>query len=140
MKHISLVLSILFWAIASLALAVKLPSTSYSSYSREVTSTESFTIGTGAAFNNISLFNSNTDPIGLECGAAVEEGEDYDDCAQCCQDRVGEGNTGYGDCMTSCKGWALGEERTPLGEVLILLPFITIYAVVRKRKENTEQA
>lgn len=135
MKHKNLILGVLFWAIASVSLAVTLPSSSYFSSSIEITSTESFTIGTGAAFNNITLYNSNTDPVGLECGAGVDNG-DYDTCAQCCQEKVGEGNTGYGDCMTSCKGWALGEEATPAGEVLLLIPFALAYAFIRKRKAS----
>jgi hypothetical protein len=37
--------------------------------------------------------------------------------------------------MTSCEGWALNEEDTPIGETLILIPFALAYAVIRKRKE-----
>ena len=43
----------------------------------------------------------------------------------------------YTTCLNSCgQGKALGE-ITPIGNVLFLLPFIAIYAVIRKRKEET---
>ena len=48
-----------------------------------------------------------------------------------------EQNKKYGNCMTSCEGWALNEEDTPIGETLILIPFALAYAVIRRRKEET---
>ena len=130
----------LFWAIASVCMAISLPSSSYTSqYSY---SEETFTISTGATFGGSMLRNSITDEVGLACGELVDEGR-YDSCAKCCQEKVGYGTGGdsdkrYGDCMTSCDGWALNEEDTPLGESLILLPFIAIYAVIRSNRKDKE--
>lgn len=137
MKNI--ILSALFWIVATMAMAVSLPSMSYTSefsYSEE-----SFTIGSGTTFGGSMLRNSISDEVGLACGEAVNEGDYYGECTNCCKEKIPdynaneEQNKKYGNCMTSCEGWALNEEDTPLGEALILLPFIAIYAVVRKRKQ-----
>lgn len=136
MKNI--ILSMLFWAIASVCMAISLPSSSYTSqYSY---SEETFTISTGATFGGSMLRNSISDEVGLACGEAVNEG-DYEECTDCCKDHIPdynaneEQNKKYGNCMTSCEGWALNEEDTPIGETLILIPFALAYAVIRKRKE-----
>ena len=141
MKNRYFILSMLFWAIASVCMAISLPSSSYTSqYSY---SEETFTISTGATFGGSMLRNSITDEVGLACGESVDEGY-YDSCAECCQKNVegygtgGDSDKRYGDCMTSCDGWALNEEDTPLGEALILLPFIAIYAVVRRNRKDKE--
>lgn len=124
--------------ITSAVMAVSLPSSSYTS--QYAFSEESFSISTGSTFGGSMLRNSITDEVGLACGELVDEGEYYS-CAECCQKNVegygtgGDSDKRYGDCMTSCDGWALNEEDTPLGSSLILLPFIAIYAVVRKRKQ-----
>ena len=138
MKNRYFILSMLFWAIASVCMAISLPSSSYTSqYSY---SEETFTISTGATFGGSMLRNSITDEVGLACGESVDEGINSD-CAECCQEKVSdwnlstEGNMKYGNCMTSCEGWALNEEDTPIGETLILIPFALAYAVIRRRKE-----
>ena len=141
MKNIKLISSIICWMLASVAMAVSLPSSSYTS--QYAFSEESFSISTGSTFAGSMLRSSNHDEVGLACGEAVDEGE-YEECYECCQEKVEgwntgvEGNIKYGDCMTSCEGWALNEEDTPLGESLILLPFIAIYAVIRRNRKDKE--
>ena len=138
MKNRYFILSMLFWAIASVCLAISLPSSSYTSqYSYSV---ETFTISTGATFGGSMLRNSISDEVGLACGEAVNKGN-YDECTDCCIEQIPdynaneEQNKKYGNCMTSCEGWALNEEDTPIGETLILIPFALAYAVIRRRKE-----
>ena len=138
MKNRYFILSMLFWAIASVCMAISLPSSSYTSqYSY---SEETFTISTGATFGGSMLRNSISDEVGLACGEAVNKGK-YDECTDCCIEQIPdynaneEQNKKYGNCMTSCEGWALNEEDTPIGETLILIPFALAYAVIRRRKE-----
>ena len=136
MKNI--ILSALFWMVTTMAMAVSLPSMSYTSefsYSEE-----SFTIGSGTTFGGSMLRNSISDEVGLACGEAVNKGVYYE-CTDCCKKQIPdynaneEQNKKYGNCMTSCEGWALNEEDTPIGETLILIPFALAYAVIRRRKE-----
>ena len=141
MKHINLILSVLFWAVASVSMAITLPSTSYSSsaFFSDLENPD-FTITSGASYTNFSLKVANDDEDGLEC---ARKGED---CVNCCttimESKYGgewfmsdEAEAKYGDCLTSCEGWSLGDEETPLGSPLSLLAFLAAYAVLRKRKQ-----
>ena len=147
MKNRNLILSVLFWLIASTVMAVVLPSSPFyeSSFYSDMESSD-FTIGTGVSYTNFSLRVANDDEDGIECAKKVQNGGTT--CDGCC-DEVLTNSYGvdwfmddtaeakYGDCMTTCQGWSLGDEETPLGSPLSLLAFIAIYAVIRKRKENT---
>ena len=146
MKNRNLILSVLFWLIASTVMAVVLPSSPFyeSSFYSDMESSD-FTIGTGASYTNFSLRVSDSDDDGIECAQKVESGRSSG-CEDCCTGIVeslyGEdwldatgGLEKYGDCMTTCDGWSLGDEETPLGSPLSLLAFIAIYAVIRKRNE-----
>ena len=146
MKNRNLILSVIFWAIASVSMAVVLPSSPFSgsSFYSDMDGTD-FSISTGTSFTNFSLRVSDSDDDGIECAQKVESGRSSG-CEECCTGIVeslyGEdwldatgGLEKYGDCMTTCDGWSLGDEETPLGTPLCLLAFIAIYAVIRKRKE-----
>ena len=148
MKNRYFILSVLFWAVVSAAMAVVLPSSPFegSSFYSEVQGTD-FSISTGASYTNFSLRISNTDEDGIECGKKVANGGTS--CEACCDDVLKSSygtedwylddaaEAKYGDCMATCEGWSLGDEETPLGTPLCLLPFIAIYAVIRKRNEET---
>ena len=144
MKNRNLILSVLFWLIASTVMAVVLPVTPFSgsSYGSDLDGTD-FQIGSGVSYTNVSLRVSNNNEDGIDCAKKIAGGANTD-CSSCCQE-VMESKYGpkwfmdnepeFGDCFTTCQGWSLGDEETPLGTPLCLLPFIAIYAVIRKRKE-----
>ena len=148
MKNRYFILSVLFWAVASVAMAVVLPSSPFegSSFYSEVQGTD-FSISTGASYTNFSLRVSNTDEDGIECGNKVANGGTS--CEACCNDVLTSSygdewymddaaEAKYGDCMATCEGWSLGDEETPLGTPLCLLPFIAIYAVIRRNRKDKE--
>jgi hypothetical protein len=150
MKNRYLIFSVLFWAIASLSMAITLPSSSYtgSSIQNDMWNNE-FSIGSGISYSGVMLSVSNNDENGIECASTVENSNGTITCDDCCIDKMVslygpswfmQHDVEYGDCFTTCDGWALADEQTPLGTPLCLLPFIAIYAVVRIRKENAEQA
>jgi hypothetical protein len=139
MKNI--ILSVLFWAVASVCLAIKLPSSSYSGsgvdYDNSFNST--FTIGS----RSITGIYLSAAAYGGECASAT-----VDNMAQCCQDMLSstysmsldkatalyyggvnkEPLEYYNNCMS-------GNTSLPLGSPLLLLPFALVYGVIRRRKE-----
>ena len=140
MKHINLILSVLFWAIASICMAVKLPSSSFSgSFFLGADSYEA-ELGTGARMVGADMLTASAS--GVDFSHCVKEGvpQDVPECETCCAFILPMGPSYaplYTTCLNSCgQGKALGE-ITPIGNVLFLLPFIAIYAVIRKRKEET---
>ena len=144
MKNRNLILSVLFWAIASVSMAVVLPSSPFSgsSFGSELDGTD-FQIASGVSYTNVSLRVSDTNEDGIDCAQKVAATTSKD-CSTCCQG-IMETKYGsmwfmdhepeFGDCLTSCQGWSLGDEETPLGTPLCLLPFIAAYAVLRRRKQ-----
>ena len=141
MKNRNLILSLLFWLVASVAMAVSLPTSSYvGSFSSGSESYETL-LGTGVRMNVSEFLKASS---GLDVNSCVIEGvtRDPDVCSTCCGDNIlAKGGTldEYLTCHDACSNgsYALNEEKTPLGETLLLLPFIAIYAVIRKRKEET---
>ena len=146
MKNI--ILSVLFWAVASVCMAIKLPSTSYSAYSTSDMDSESYTMSIGTTIANqavLSAYNGGCINQGLNNGSGTEIGNICTNCcadelcpglsAEACQTKlIIEGNISlWGECMKACEG-----EHLPLGSPLLLLPFALVYAIVRrKRKEET---
>jgi hypothetical protein len=148
MKHINLILSVLFWMVASVAMAITLPSTSYNYYDSYKAGNDGFKLSLGSNFVNHSTLTASS-----YTGSCTNDGVwtgDVSVCESCCAEefRTCMANTNnYPDCSQKrglcdyeCEYKALNQEDSPLGETLLLLPFIAIYAVVRKRKENAEQA
>jgi hypothetical protein len=141
MKNI--ILSVLFWAVASVCLAIKLPSSSYSGsgvdYDNSFNST--FTIGS----RSITGIYLSAAAYGGECASAT-----VDNMAQCCTDLL---SSTYGISLNQAtaqyygggdkeplefyNNWMSGNTSLPLGSPLLLLPFALVYALVRKRKEET---
>jgi hypothetical protein len=139
MKHINLILSVLFWAIASVSMAVTLPTSSYSSFVMDDDAT-AYTISTGTTFLNHSLSSSAT----TDFGCHKEEGDEFGTyCWDCCTKYTGSTDV-YNEsniaCMQQC-------QRTHLGSldasVAVLLSMVVAYAgfmYYRRRRENAEQA
>ena len=139
MKHINLILSVLFWAIASVSMAVTLPTSSYSSFVMDDDAT-AYTISTGTTFLNHSLSSSAT----TDFGCHKKEGDEFGTyCWDCCTeytrstDVYNESNIA---CMQQCQSTHLGSLDA---NVMVLLSMVIAYAgfmYYRRRKENAEQA
>ncbi len=143
MKNRYFILSVLFWAVASVSMAITLPSSSYSGFN--VDYDDSFNTTFTVQSRSITGSYLSAAAYGGECASAT-----VDNMAQCCSellsstygislsDATQQYYTGgdkepleyYNNCMK-------GHTSLPLGTPLLLLPFIAIYAVVRKRKEET---
>ena len=135
MKNRYFILSVLFWAIASVCMAITLPSSSYNSYESYESydmGNEGYTLGIGTTFKNTSMLST------YNPGTCQEDKQDpniLQNCQECCVGAVlskGGSESDYYACMNDCIGVSL-----PLGSPLLLLPFLAIYAVIRKRKEET---
>ncbi|MBR3871323.1 MAG: hypothetical protein IKJ22_01115 [Paludibacteraceae bacterium] len=131
MKYRNLILSVLFWAIASVSFALTLPSSSYSSFSD--LGNEEYTLDIGTKFFNTALLST------YEPGTCVVDKQDpkaLQLCQDCCIGAVlanGGSEQDYGVCMSDCFGYSL-----PLGSPLLLLPFALVYAVIRRKHKVTE--
>ena len=138
MKNRYLILSVLFWMVASVAMAVTLPSSSYSMYEGMNGNNETYTLGIGTTISGTPMLYSSQN---IDIAVCTIEGtpQDPNVCGECCFSKVlmiYDDEEAYNLCVNSCtNGVALGE--SPLGEALILLPFALVYALVRKRKEET---
>ena len=153
MKYINLILSVLFWAIASVSMAVTLPSSSYVAFEGVNFGNESYTLGVGVTFKKSSLLSTGYEPsttsdVACTVAPGTSDDEAFSYCSECCTNNVFYsclGELGASDaavsecekrnasCVQSCKD----SRSLPLGSSLLLLPFIAIYAVIRKRKEET---
>jgi hypothetical protein len=139
MKHINLILSVLFWAIASVSMAVTLPTSSYSSFVMDEDAT-AYTISTGTTFLNHSLSSSSTKD--WEC--YKEEGDEFGTwCWDCCTKATGSTKFDHPDniaCMQQCQSTHLGSLDA---SVAVLLSMVVAYAgfmYYRRKRENVEQA
>jgi hypothetical protein len=145
MKYINLILSVLVWMVASVAMAVTLPTSSYVGSSFGGSDSYETLLGTGVRMN-VSEFLQASSSVDVNACTIENVPRDPDICNQCCRDEIlakGGGVDEYLTCHDACThgAFALNEEKSPLGEALVLLPFIAIYAVVRRyRKDNAEQA
>jgi hypothetical protein len=147
MKYRNFILSIMFWSVACISMAITLPNSSYqSSYISDEATSEGFTLSTGTMYKQVYLSADNSN-WGTECIAIsggdpnTGDGRDVDDCKDCCEEKLWACTEG--DCVEMnrvCKNTCDYGPSLPLGTPLLLLPFIAIYAVIRKRKENAEQA
>ena len=131
MKNI--ILSVLFWAVASVCAAITLPKSSYD-MDMNPTSSESYTSNIGTQFMNravLTAYKGECDHLRPDENAGLDG--DIEACKQCCRDNVERGDSRQ-ECMLNCS-IPLG---MPLGTPLLLLPFALVYAIVRrKRKEET---
>ncbi len=142
MKNRYFILSVLFWAVASVCMAISLPSSSYNAYETNNLE-ESYTLGIGTSFNNTFLTSASVDARGT-CYADKQSPTVIEDCELCCipsvlMPCVQAGGTeescgpAYKECINSCIGTSL-----PLGTPLLLLPFALVYAIVRRKRTIIE--
>jgi hypothetical protein len=138
MKNRYFILSILFWAIASVCMAITLPMSSYNSdYATAMSDNESYVSTIGIQVRNyavLTAYNNQCDHLRPDETSGSDG--DIEACKDCCRTNVERGEARQ-ECMLNCS-IPLG---MPLGTPLLLLPFIAVYALVRKRKESdAEQA
>ena len=108
---------------ATCAMAVSLPSASYSSYTKSVVPEQGYTVGTGTTFINQST-------VGVYEGGCTYQAWDGDvgKCQQCCIDEFACGELDYecqiarGDCMDLC--------GDPLGGLPLDAPTAFLLALV----------
>jgi hypothetical protein len=141
MKNRYLIFSVLFWMVASVTMAVTLPTSSFSGGYNGGTESYETLLGTGVRMNNSMLRATNQEYANACTIEGVQQDPTY--CTRCCTEKVLSESTdfvAFDKCVDNCvNGQSLGEETTPLGEALILLPFAFAYAVIkRKRKEIAE--
>lgn len=137
MKNRNLILSVLFWLVATLCMAVRLPKEAFNISNFNV---EEIPVATtfGATFKNYSLLGSYSSG---NCTGGMTLG--YVHCNTCCLSELCPGMTEeecwrqkpseFGECIDYCSGTELG--GAPLGSPLLLLPFALAYAFIRKRKQ-----
>ena len=145
MKNRYFILSVLFWAIASVSMAITLPSSSYSGSIVDEANSSVVQLGTGSSFVGTPfLFSANN--IDVDTKACTIEGTPQDpstECAPCCfrdvykpcMEQTGNDVTACGALNETCNKSCANGSSLPLGTPLLLLPFIAIYAVIRRRKE-----
>lgn len=156
MKHINLILSVLFWAIASVSMAVTLPSSSYDAFESVNFGNESYTLGVGVTFKNSSLLSTGYEPsttsdVACTVAPSTSDEEAFTYCSECCTNNVfysclgelGDTEAAVSECEkrnASCVQACKDSRSLPLGSSLLLLPFALAYALVRRRRQVSEQA
>lgn len=148
MKHKNFILSVLFWAVASMSMAVTLPTTSYSGGFFNGVERNDVQLGTGARMYATLSTSSTPDP-----NSCTVEGQAQDEntCSTCCTNSVEDPcfamlGTVPGltpddcgslkkTCLESCTS---GSRSLPLGTPLLLLPFALVYALVRRKRNVVE--
>ena len=141
MKNRNLILSVLLWVVCSSVFAVTLPTSSYVGSSSD-SYNESYTFSIGTSFRNTAVLTSSSYEY-----SCVDANYDKNDnaqliaCERCCDDKLSPciATTGNPDecfnanlkCINECENGP----SLPLGTPLMLLPFIALYALVRRRKQ-----
>ena len=143
MKYRNLILSVLFWAVASVSIAVTLPSSSYTGSFFVGSDSYEAELGSGVKMIGSTLLSASAS--GVDFSHCVKEGvpQDVPECESCCGFILPMGPS-YGPvyltCFNSCQqGKALGE-TTPTGSVYFLIPFALAYAFIRRRRQASEVA
>jgi hypothetical protein len=140
MKYRNFILSVLFWAIASVCLAITLPSSSYIGSTVDVDySFSTANVTSGRSITGTYLASS----VSYD-GACNDYKQVSNERRICCMGQLTEvfsltltqcvqqNNT---DCMSYWET-CLNATSLPLGSPLLLLPFALIYAVVRRRNSS----
>ena len=148
MKNRYFILSVLFWAVASVSMAITLPSSSYSGSFVDEANSSVVQLGTGSSFvGTPCLFSANN--IDVDTYACTKEGTPQDpstECAPCCfrdvykpcMEQTGNDVTACGALNETCNKSCANGSSLPLGSPLLLLPFIGIYAVIRRNRKDKE--
>jgi hypothetical protein len=145
MKNRYFILSVLFWAVASVCMAITLPSSSYSG----------FNVDNDNSFNTTFTVQSRS-ITGSYLSAAAYTGEcgsvDPSQLGTCCNNEV---QNIYGisseacyiqckfqggpcDCLDYYDTCMSSQTSLPLGTPLLLLPFALVYAFVRRKRNVVE--
>lgn len=133
MKNRYLILSVLFWVVASVCMAVTLPKSSFTVFSGSEDAELSYVSDRGISF----LGTGQTSNYDGPCQNNEWKGDSHG-CVKCCEENWTCETADYdcwiqrGLCIDQC-GDPLG--GLPLGSPLMLLPFIAVYAFIRKRKQ-----
>ena len=136
MKNRYFILSVLFWAIASVCMAVSLPTSSFTVFSGSEDAELSYVSDRGISFLGASSSTSYNGPCQYEDWKGDSSG-----CVKCCEQSFTCATTDYdcwfqrGLCIDQC-GDPLG--GLPLGSPLLLLPFALVYAIVRRKRTIIE--
>lgn len=131
-----LYISFLFLCLVTVVFAVTLPSTPFS-FANELydDSHDDISMQLGVRITNVNIqLQTNNNPWGSECTAKGEEGA----CQDCCKNKLLD--EGYSQdnmiyfkyCMEACGG---GESLTPLGSTLWFLPFVFVYAGIKRYRK-----
>jgi hypothetical protein len=141
MKNRYFIFSVLFWVVASVCMAVTLPTSSFTAFSGSEDAELSYVSESGISFLGSNLGTSTTSVVyNGTCTYEAWEG-DVSGCKDCCEKEFTCGTTDYdcwllrGACIDQC-GEPLG--GLPLGTPLLLLPFALAYAVVRRKRMVVE--
>lgn len=138
MKNRNLILSVLFWAVASTVFAITLPSSSYIGSTLDVDySFSTANVTSGRSITGTYLASS----VSYD-GACNEHPQVSNERRMCCMGQLTEvfsltltqcvqqNNT---DCMSYWET-CLNATSLPLGTPLLLLPFALVYAIVRRKR------
>ena len=144
MKNKNLILSVLFWVVASCAFAITLPTSSYSGFesATDYNVDYSSTIGIGRSTSIIGSYLRISESYDGSCNDNPPVSSQR---TLCCAEKVAEV---FQETLTDCAknnnvdcleyySDCLSSASLPLGSPLLLLPFIAVYALVRRRKEET---
>ena len=145
MKNRYFILSVLFWAITSVLFAVKLPSSAYMGGTTWGGDSYETQIFSGTSFKGSTLLTTSNVDVDTEvCEKAANDNGDPTKCGICCYNDVylvckdkGGTDEECGALNVQCNQYCTEGSSLPLGSPLLLLPFIAIYAVIRRRKEET---
>ncbi len=137
MKNRYFILSVLFWVIASVCMAVTLPTSSFTVFSGSEDAELTYVSDNGITFLGSSQPARSTIYTGT-CTYEEWKG-DVSGCQGCCDREFTCGATDYecwmlrGACIDQC-GEPLG--GLPLGSPLLLLPFALVYALIRRKRST----
>ena len=145
MKNINLILSVLFWTVATACMAITLPSSSYSGGYIDESNSSELQLSTGASFVGTPFLRASNN-IDVDTSVCTEEGAPQDPvvCAPCCfnnvyklcMEQTGNDYEACGPINEKCNKSCTNGSSLPLGSPLMLLPFIAVYAVIRNRKNQ----
>ena len=140
MKNRNLILSVLLWAVCSSLFAVTLPTSSYIGAGLD-SYNDSYTLVTGTSVRNTAVLYAYETGTCTGDNYNKDDLQQYDACNNCCYSKLREcAKSGRSvqeceqenlACKNDCNGASL-----PLGTPLMLLPFIAVYAFIRKRKQS----
>lgn len=138
MKNI--ILSLLFWVVASACMAITLPKSYYSADMAYTSENESYVSSIGSKFINYSTLGTYTN----ECDSYREGGEqwtgDISECNNCCNRNFPSGvdRDGRSTCFTLCTVPLGMPLDTPVAFMLAIVLSYSAFMLYRKRKASEQ--